>query len=226
MFTDPLGICDEFKFRIGNVVYTTQVYIVRKASFQLLLGTEFIWKAGIGLFPRWGAIMLSLPEFQVIQGTCERITTDKALPLLVPLANSSSTIDPTSGIPTISLPHQDARFSYLDTRKLTIPFLKVSVSPSVISIGERDYLKDKELDAELDPASASAIPPHIDVPTISDTYICANIDIYTGASAWFKNAMVRLIMKYHQVISWHEYDLGSVSHSPHDIQLIPGTKGI
>lgn len=78
MFTDPLGICDNFKFRIGNVLYSTQVYVVRKASFQLLLGTEFIWKAGIGLFPRWGAIMLSLPEFQVIQGTCERITADKA----------------------------------------------------------------------------------------------------------------------------------------------------
>jgi len=61
MFTDPLGICDNFKFRIGNVLYSTQVYVVHKASFQLLLGTEFIWNAGIGLFPRWGAIMLSLP---------------------------------------------------------------------------------------------------------------------------------------------------------------------
>jgi len=106
-----------------------------------------------------------------------------------------------SGIPTILLPRQDVWFSYLDTRKLAVPFLKVSVLPSVISIGERDYLTDAELDAELDLAPASAIPLHIDIPTISDTYIRANIDIYTGAPAWFKDAMVGLIMKYHQAIS-------------------------
>jgi len=84
MFTEPICICDDFKFRIGDVLYATRVYVVRKASFQLLLGTEFIWKAGVGLFPRWGAIMFSLPEFQVIKGTCERITADKAPPPLAP----------------------------------------------------------------------------------------------------------------------------------------------
>jgi len=63
LFTDPIGICDDFSFRIGNILYHTSVYVVKKASFQLPLGNEFIWNAGIGLLPRWGAIMLSLPEF-------------------------------------------------------------------------------------------------------------------------------------------------------------------
>jgi hypothetical protein len=33
-------------------------------------------------------------------------------------------------------------------------------------------------------------------------------------------------MKYRQGISWHEYYLGCVTHSPHDIQLVPDAKGI
>lgn len=173
--------------------------------------------------------MLSLPEFQVIQGTCERITADKAPPPLVPPVKSvvssiSESVDSASGIPTVALPRQDARFFYLDTRKPNVPFLKVSVMPSVISIEERDYLQNAELNNSVAPVSV--IPKHFDVLTISDTYIRANINIYSGAPCWFKDAMVGLLMKYHQAISWHEYDLGCVTHSPHDIQLIPGTKDI
>jgi hypothetical protein len=65
----------------------------------------------------------------------------------------------------------------LDTRKPTVPFLKVSVSPSVISIGERDYLQDVEMDNTI-VTPVPTILLHFDAPTISDTYICANIDIY------------------------------------------------
>jgi hypothetical protein len=141
MFTDPLGICDDFKFRIGNVLYSTQVYVAHKASLQLLLGTEFIWKAGIRLFPRWGAIVLSLSEFQVIQGTCECITADKAPPSLIPVLSSGQSVsvpasspvpmmsspfsppatsldvDPLSGIP-LEIPRQDARFPSIRENQL------------------------------------------------------------------------------------------------------------
>ena len=227
MFTDPIGICDDFKFRIGNVLYATRVYVVRKASFQLLLGTEFIWKAGIGLFPRWGAIMFSLPEFQVIKGTCERITADKAPPPLTPLTPSaavkseSDAVDPLSGIPL-----ESRQFSFFNANQRTVPFLKVSVAPSVISIGERDYLQDAELDGPSEEAISTSIPKDFSPPTLSDTYVRSVIDIYPGAPEWFKDAMVGLIMKYHRAISWHEYDLGCVTHSPHDIKLVPDAVGI
>jgi RNase H-like domain found in reverse transcriptase/Reverse transcriptase (RNA-dependent DNA polymerase) len=228
MFTEPLGICNNFQFHIGNVVYSTLVYVVCKASFQLLLGTEFIWKAGITLFPRWGAIMLSLPEFQVIRGTCERVSADKAPPSLVPPGPTPSQapdVDPLSGIPfETSPPAPSQLFSYLDTHKPFVPFLRVSVSPFIISIGERDYLKDAELD-NLEPLVTS-VPKDFLTLTISDSYVRSVIDIYPAAPAWFTDAMVDIILKYHEAISWHEYDLGCVTHSPHDIKLLPGTKGI
>ena len=34
MFTDPLGVYDDFRFKLGNTVYTPKVYVVRKASFS------------------------------------------------------------------------------------------------------------------------------------------------------------------------------------------------
>ena len=51
MFTDPIRVYDDFQFKLGNTMYTTKVYVVRKASFQLLLGNEFFWTVCIGLFP-------------------------------------------------------------------------------------------------------------------------------------------------------------------------------
>ena len=80
MFTDPIGVCDDFRFKLGNTTYITKVHVVCKASFQLLLGNEFLWIVGVGLFPRLGAIMILYPEFQVLKGSCERITPDMAPP--------------------------------------------------------------------------------------------------------------------------------------------------
>jgi len=180
------------------------------------------------LFPRWRAIIVSLPEFQVIKGTCERITAGKAPPPLKPLTplttpaakGQSDTVDPLS---RISL--EPRQFSFFNGNQKSVPFLKVSVTPSVISIGECDYLQDAELDGASEDPSTS-IPKDFSPPTLSDTYIRTLIDIYPGAPEWFKDAMVGLLMKYHKAISWHEYDLGCVTHSPHDIKLIPDVVGI
>ena len=100
------------------------------------------------------------------------------------------------------------------------------MTPSVISIGERDYLQDAELDGASDDPPSTSITKDFSPPTLSDTYIHSVIDIYPGAPRWFKDAMVGLIMKYHKAISWHEYDLGCVTHSPHDIKLVPNAVGI
>jgi hypothetical protein len=97
-------------------------------------------------------------------------------------------VDPLSLIP-LEIPRQDVRFSFLDIRKPIVLFLKESVSPSVISIGECDYLKDAELDNK-NPDSISSIPKDFSAPTISDTYIRSVIDIYSEAPSWFKDAMM------------------------------------
>ena len=242
MFTDPIGVCNDFRFKLGNAMYTTKVYVIHKASFQLLLGNEFLWTVGIGLFPQLGAIMISYPEFQVLKGSCERITPATAPPPLTPIVSpkpdapattssssvpsaTSSNVDPLSGLP-LEPPQQDARFSYLDVRKPSVPFLKVSVNPSVIAIGERDYLKDAELDNGPDEAPSEVVPFDRLSPTLTDTYVRTRIDINPLAPAWFKDAMVGIIVKYHKALAWTDYDLGCVTHYPHEIHLLPDSVGV
>jgi len=100
MFTDPIGVCDDFHFRLGNTMHTTKVYVVRNASFQLLFGNEFLWMIAIGLFPKLGTIMILHPEFQVIKGSCERITAEKAPPPLTPVTSPSRM--PVMSVPSVS----------------------------------------------------------------------------------------------------------------------------
>ena len=63
-------------------------------------------------------------------------------------------------------------------------------------------------------------------PTLTDTYVRSRIDINPLAPAWFKDAMVGIILKHHEAISWTDYDLGCVTHSPHKIELLPNSVGV
>jgi hypothetical protein len=82
MTTDPVGVCHEFKFQLSTVMYTVKAYVVRKASFQLLLGNEFLWSVGAALFPRWGAFAVTYPAVAMIKASCKKVDTATAPPPL------------------------------------------------------------------------------------------------------------------------------------------------
>ena len=160
--------------------------------------------------------MISCLEFQVLKGSCECIMPDMAPPPLTPVVSprpdtsimmsstssvslTSSNIDALSGLPLE--PQQDARFSYLNIRKPIVPFLKVSVNPSVITISERDYLKDAELDNDPVESFSDSTIADCSSPTLTDNYVHTRIDINPLAPAWFKDAMVGIILKYYSAIA-------------------------
>ncbi|KAI5802968.1 hypothetical protein EDC01DRAFT_627780 [Geopyxis carbonaria] len=58
----PAGFCPSFKFRFGSFQFDIQAYVVETAPFQLLLGTEFLWATGAGIFPRWNKLILTTPH--------------------------------------------------------------------------------------------------------------------------------------------------------------------
>jgi hypothetical protein len=54
---------------MGMLKFATKVYIVNKTPFQLLLGMQFLWATGAGMFPRWNRVILTVPvrmEYKVI----------------------------------------------------------------------------------------------------------------------------------------------------------------
>lgn len=56
-------ICEGFSFHMAKVKFKVQAYVVDRALFQLLLGTQFLWATGAGIFPRWNRVVLTIPVF-------------------------------------------------------------------------------------------------------------------------------------------------------------------
>lgn len=42
IFTDPIGVYDDFRFKLGNIIYITKIYVICKALFQFLLNNKFL----------------------------------------------------------------------------------------------------------------------------------------------------------------------------------------
>jgi hypothetical protein len=163
MNTTPMGMCRDYKFSIGEIMFTIRVYVVKKASFQLLLGNEFLWKVGAALFPRWGAFAITLPTFMIINATCHQIDARDAP---APLDEQKSDTKKTFAF-------FDARIKVDPIGK--VPHLKIGMSEQVITIGERNYLE------EVDPVvDAPEEPPPLP-PVFTDTFVRKTIDINPAA---------------------------------------------
>ena len=216
MESTPLGICDAYQFRINDVAYMVRVYVVKHATFALLLGNEFLWAAGAALFPRWGAFALTIPVAQFLTATCD------VVPDLSATGAPTHDIDPKSGEPIV-IPVSSKPILHFDVRvPSTVPFLKIAVTDDAISIGERDYIK------EVEPDEDDYRPPQPDdlVPVFTDAYVRSRIDISPTAPSWFVDAVIGNIIKYNAAISWTDYDLGKVTEHPHDIELVADTKAV
>jgi hypothetical protein len=139
-------------------------------------------------------------------------------PKATPIENVE--IDPTSGEELLEQPPPE--FHYMDVRLLEEPvqsstsFLKITAHDDVITVGEKDYIKDVDEDGDDKPETADKnIPPDI----ITDAFIKDRLDINPAAPNWFKERIMAIAMKYHKAISWTEEDLGLVTDVPHEIVL-------
>jgi hypothetical protein len=230
----PIGICDEFIFKLGGVQFTIKTYVCERAAFQLLLGNHFWWSVGAALFPRLGKIIITRPALRIITATCDILAPESRPPPLVnqrsgPPARAQSLshkteVDPLSGEELLENPPPD--FHYMDVRPLKAPenitttsFLKISNYPDVITVGERDYIKEADEDGDPPASELKGSPPDI----ITDSFIKERIDINPAAPNWFKERIVAIILKYHLAVSWSDDDLGKVVDVPHEIRLKEGS---
>jgi hypothetical protein len=146
-----------FIFQLAGIQFTIKTYICEKAGFQLLLGTHFWWSVGAALFPRLGKIIITPPALRVISATCEVFPQGQRPPPLslqqpgnppkaTPIENVS--IDPLSGEEVME--HPPPEFHYMDARQDddVTSFLKITTHSDVITVGERDYIKDIDEDGD------------------------------------------------------------------------------
>ena len=227
--TTPIGVCDKFMFNLGDVCYTTKVYVCEKVAFQLLLGNYFLWSIGAVLFPRMGKVMITRPALRVIAATCELLTANQHPPPLErqpsqppPKATPLIKYDPDSGEELLEHPPLDFHYLHVKPIESTI-FLKITPQKDVITIGEKDYVtktdgEEGEGDTEI-PTDDLKMPPDV----ITDTFVKERFDINPEVPQSFKDKIIEIGMKYHKAISWTEDDLGKVTDVPYRIILKEGT---
>ena len=193
---EPEGVCTSFQFFMGTLKFTTKVYIVNKAPFQLLLGTQFLWATGAGVFPRWNRVILTVPvwmEYKV--STVGPNKSDLRGPIGSEEEEIPVDVDPiiTCSIPEIAIcAFQQAK---------------------AIVLGEKDLIAECDGPIELANTEGSEMPT-LTMEFIRNTFkFGPTVPEETIKKACFD------ILDYSDVYSWHEFDLGCITDVPHRIEL-------
>lgn len=97
-------------------------------------------------------------------------------------------VDPLSGEELLE--HPPPEFHYMDVCSIEDPkhtsFLKIGNYPDVITLGERDYIKEADEDGDLPTSELKGVPPDIN----TDSFIRQRIDINPAAPNWFEVRIV------------------------------------
>jgi len=200
----PAGVCEEFSFLMGDLQFSVRDYVVDRAPFQLLLGTQFMWATGAGIFPRWNRLILTIPEkveFNVstlgpTKANCPP-PLDAGEPEEIPLDVGPRTI--------LSIP---------DTKG--VPSLCTYQSCSAIVLGEKDLIA--ECDGPL--ALTDAEPMSPEIPTLTLEFVNNLFKFGPEVPEDIKKKVCLDIIEFSDVYSWHEFDLGCITDVPHKIKLV------
>jgi hypothetical protein len=193
---EPEGICTSFQFFMGTLKFTTKVYIVNKAPFQLLLGTQFLRATGAGVFPRWNRVILTVPlrmEYKV------------------------STVGPNKSDLRNSIDSDDEEIP-LDVGPIitcSIPEIAICAYQQAKAI----VLGEKDLIAECDGLIQLANTEGSEMPTLTMEFIRNTFKFGPTVPEGTIKKVCLDILEYSDVYSWHEFDLGCITDVPHRIEL-------
>ncbi|GAO49753.1 hypothetical protein G7K_3895-t1 [Saitoella complicata NRRL Y-17804] len=223
--TYPIGIVDRFFCRLNGQDYIIKVYVIESASFQLLVGTKFMWLIGASLFPQYGCIAIEKPVKMVLDAS----TKDPDLGLVRQLEKVEWTnedgevvesIDPptASGPSTMSKTRREQQLNLLQcTDTKAVPFLYAKPSSQAILIGQREYLAEDEEEASAKKVVTALMKSG--KPLLSEEFILSQVSIGEEAPTWFCSEVAKLIAQYADAISWNDHNLGCIQDVPHEIKV-------
>ena len=200
----PAGVCEEFSFRMGELQFSVKAYVVDRAPFQLLLGTQFMWATGAGVFPRWNRLVLTIPKKMEFNVSTVGPTKANCPPPL-------TEVDDLEEIPLDVGPR--ATLAIMDTMGPTT--ICAFQGCSAIVLGEKDLIA--ECDGPL--ALADAEPASPEMPTLTLDFVRSLFKFGPDVPAEVMNEVCMDIIEFSDVYSWHEFDLGCITDVPHKIRL-------
>ena len=202
----PAGVCEAFTFNMGSVKFKVRAYVVDQAPFQLLLGTQFLWATGAGIFPKWNRVIITVPTLMEYKVSTVGPTKTNTPPPLVP-GNEPEDIEVDVGpVASLSIPDGIIASTSLCTFQ----------QATAIVLGEKDLVA--ECDGPIALADAEAVRP-TDIPTLSVEFVKKVFEFGPTVPPQVVDQVCLDIIEFADAYSWHEFDLGCITDVPHVINV-------
>lgn len=213
----PVGVAERFVFRLKSVYFAVRSYVVVSANYQLLLGTECLVATGTGIFLRWGKMVATLPSRIEIDAHCRRITADVGPPPLVPEEGDEYEEEKFE----LLLPHTAMPVSTNYMPKAELPALFMAPEAAAIRIGMRDL--GGEVQGTLPIADIDISMSQIQnalragLPLLTPEFVLQNLSFGPNVTAEVKVEIASDVIRFADVFSWNQFDLGCIKDVPHTI---------
>lgn len=228
---EPLGMAEKFVFRVKEKYFAVRVYVVDTANYQLLLGTEFMVTTGVGLFPRWGKVIMTIPSRIELEACCKRITASVGAPPLVEEDMSEIDEEEFDGLATVSMNFclTFPNVSRTSECNPIYPFYRMSAEPKAIQVGMRDLTGEVE-NVEIPQIEISsedlARAKEEGLPVLTVDFIRSNLKFGPSVPEQVQVQVCQDVIDYADVFSWNQFDLGCIEDVPHTVNRFDNTASI
>ena len=236
----PLGHAPKFVFRIGTVHFVLKVYIVESANYQLLLGTTFMHEVGAGLFPKWRAIVLTIPMRISVHASTDAIQRDSCPPLSDEVSAASLEMQrlrqdyavPAEAVPVDEVIPLDNPMVFRDPAGVREPLRVLfigGISPSSgishlsalpflsinSSVNSTYQLGFRDLVGEVESVTVESVDNSF--PVLTSAFVASMIDFSSEVPDHVRKAVCQDVIDYSHVFSWNAFDLGCITDVPHQV---------
>lgn len=217
---EPLGVAEKFVFKLRDKFFAVRVYVVDKANYQLLLGTEFMVTTSVGLFPQWGKVIMTIPVRIELDACCKRITTAVGAPPLVAEENNEFEEEDFEQLATVSTNYVE---STTEQKKVatSAAFYCIETEGAAIQVGMRqlvDEVKGVDMNSQIEiPAEYLAKAMSKGLPILTLAFVESNLRIGPLVPEDMRKMISQDVIDYADVFSWNQFDLGCITDILHTV---------
>ena len=181
--------------------------MVDKAPFQLLLGTQFLWATGAGIFPKWNLVVITVPKQMEFKVSTVGPMKSNTPPPITPDERSEEIEVDVGLVALLSIPDR--------TNALTS--ICAFQNATAIVLGEKDLVA--ECDGPLAPTESEVADVASGIPTLSMEFVRKVFKFGPTVPLEVITQVCLDIIEFVDAYSWHEFDLGCITDVLHVINV-------
>lgn len=185
--TTPLGMLSSIQFEVKEQPFVVKAYVVQEAAFDLLIGSSFMIRYAVALFPAWSAIVIARPVLITIAASCQRLPT---------LSRNDEVVNQE----IVPLPEIGLSMTYYASSRS----VSLGTSRNLLAQAAEQPLSSQEID----------VIRAGQMMTLSVEFVLEQISYPRDLPAGIQRRLAELIIEFADTFSWHELDLGIIEDFP------------